>query len=135
MRTEVGAQIRKANTFCYLVDNKHSHLRLGPFKYDVRSVNPFRAIIHEFLTPYEITQMTEHVFPRLSYNESKSLTAYSDSEDASFPDNYKAATVFLAETGDNLSSNINGVICGISNKINTIIIMYNMVVGVIRLLR
>ena len=118
MRTEVGAQIRKANTFCYLVDNKHSHLRLGPFKYDVRSVNPFRAIIHEFLTPYEITQMTEHVFPRLSYNESKSLTVYSDSDAESFPDNYKAASIYLEDIENNpfYSYNMRGVMDRISRK-------------------
>ena len=117
-RTEVGAKSVKQKTFCYLVDNNHFYLRLGPFKYDVRCVNPFRVVIHESLNPYDVKHMKEHVFPRLSYNESKSLTVYSDSDAASFPDNYKAATIFLDEIGNNSFSTKIEVNNGISKKIN-----------------
>ena len=96
-RADAVTKIIQPRPCCYLVDNRKTYLRLGPFKYDVRSVNPFRVVIHEFLGPYEIKQMKKHVLPRLSYNESRSLTVYSDSEAASFPDNYKAATIFLDE--------------------------------------
>ena len=117
VRTNVESQRKQSRPFCYLVDNGYFHLRLGPFKYDVRSVNPFRVVIHEFLSPYEIRQMQEDVLPRLSYNESKSLTVYSDSDADLFPDTYKAATIFLDEIGNDPVSNMNGVMNGISKKI------------------
>ena len=116
-RTDVATKINQPRPCCYLVDNRKNYLRLGPFKYDVRSVNPFRVVIHEFLDPYEIKQMKKHVLPRLSYNESRSLTVYSDSEAASFPDNYKAATIFLDEKENNLFSKMTRAVNRISKKI------------------
>ena len=80
-------------------------------------MNPFRVVIHEFLDPYEIKQMKKHVLPRLSYNESRSLTVYSDSEAASFPDNYKAATIFLDGKEGNIFPKMTGAVDGISKKI------------------
>ena len=74
-------------------------------------------MIHEFLDPYEIKQMRKHVLPRLSYNESRSLTVYPDSEAASFPNNYKAATIFLDGKESNRFSKMTGVVNGISKKI------------------
>ena len=57
--------------------------------------------MHDFLTVYELDQITEHVFPRLTYNESQSLTVYSDSDAESFPDNYKAASIYLEDIENN----------------------------------
>ena len=74
-------------------------------------------MIHDFLTPFEIAKIKEQVFPRLTYNESQSLTVYSNSDTASFPDSYKAATIFLEKIENDRLPNKKDVMDGISKRI------------------
>lgn len=84
---------------CTLVHNKYHYLRLGPFKFEVKHVNPFRAIIHEFLAPYEIDEITRDILPKLTPEQSKPLLIHSNLPEQSAIDNFKASSIYFGEVG------------------------------------
>ena len=95
-----GSSIHQSNRtklHCLLIDNDNPYLTIGPFKFEIKNIEPFRTVIHDFLTPFEMDRIEMKIRPQLTYEKSQSLLIYSGSSEASIPDNYKAATIYFEE--------------------------------------
>ena len=86
---------------CLLVHNKYHYLRLGPFKFEIKNIHPFRTIIHDFLAPNEIYHITRSILPKLTHAESKPLlidASHKALQDPSYINNWhRASSIYFDE--------------------------------------
>ena len=79
-----------------LVHNDDPYLQVGPFEFEIMYRDPYRSIIHNFLTPSNIAKFDEVIRPKLTYGQKKPLVSgqvvSSDLEDI-----YDAPTIFFGD--------------------------------------
>ena len=63
--------------------------------FEIKRRFPFRAVIHDILSSYEVDQITKGLLPKLTYEKSESLLMYNDSPAATYEDHYKASTLYF----------------------------------------
>ena len=88
-------EAEKREMKCLLVHNENPYLRLGPFMFEIKRRFPFRAVIHDILSSYEVDRITKGLLPQLTYEKSESLLIYNDSPAATYEDHYKASTLYF----------------------------------------
>ena len=52
-----GANVSISSPRCHLIHNGYYLLKLGPFKLEVKRVDPIRIVLHEFLTTSEVNHI------------------------------------------------------------------------------
>lgn len=60
---------------CLLVHNEDPYLQVGPFEFEVNNRDPYRSVIHNFLTPNNIAKFDKVIRPKLTYEQAKPLVS------------------------------------------------------------
>ena len=95
---------------CSYLHNEDRYLKCGPFKFELQYADPYRLVLHDFLTTHNINQIEKEIKPRLTHTNMQPLLIDQDASNNTDTDIYDAATIYFGDDhiSDNKNKNVSG---------------------------